>query len=470
MSPRQLPSKRFSGRSTWRDYQQFLNKERQARPGRVSGVWVGALVFTLVLAACFFCFPYANQYLIQPVFSLFKSRGPNKAVPAPKPAARAWARDRVRDLLSGQNLLNRADPDLEVTKNSRRYKVKTTLDPRLQTLLAQGLDKANSRYIGIVLMEPDTGRLKAVVGYDRDDPANNPCFSTLFPAASLFKIVTAAAAIQEKGFAPQTPLSYNGRKYTLYKSQLENKNNKYTRNITFAKAFALSINPVFGKIGVHHLGQESLGDYAKAFGFNQPIDFDENLALSRFSVSQKPFHIAEIACGFNRQTTLTPLHAALMVADLVNKGVQARPFVVDAVFSGSGNPVYQQEKNHARRVVAPKTADLLMDLMGRTISAGTAKKAFRGASKDKVLSRLRIGGKTGSILDKGRTVRIDWFSGFAVYPKDNTALALAVVVGHEKYIGKRAAAYGREAIKAYFQNHFEAMAARKAPSATAKKQ
>jgi cell division protein FtsI/penicillin-binding protein 2 len=94
-------------------------------------------------------------------------------------------------------------------------------------------------------------------------------------------------------------------------------------------------------------------------------------------------------------------------------------------------------------------------MMRRTVSHGTARKIFRRRSKDKVLSRLTIGGKTGSIDTPDHKARCDWFVGFADGPDPNDAIAVSVLVAHEKYIGRRAGEYARRAVKEYFRRRLE---------------
>ena len=95
-----------------------------------------------------------------------------------------------------------------------------------------------------------------------------------------------------------------------------------------------------------------------------------------------------------------------------------------------------------------------MGFMEKTITSGTAKKSFRRFKRDSTLSRLEIGGKTGSLYNEDNTVKYDWFTGFAKEKNGNKALALAVVVGHRKYIGTRAASYGKMMFKHYFKSYF----------------
>ena len=90
--------------------------------------------------------------------------------------------------------------------------------------------------------------------------------------------------------------------------------------------------------------------------------------------------------------------------------------------------------------------------MEATIRYGTSRKAFRGYQKDEVLSKLNIGGKTGSIYNRSHELKYDWFVGFADLKNGNHKVAVAVVVAHEKYIGIRASRYAYMAMKKYYAN------------------
>ena len=98
-----------------------------------------------------------------------------------------------------------------------------------------------------------------------------------------------------------------------------------------------------------------------------------------------------------------------------------------------------------------KTAQEMEHLMRETVRRGTARKIFRRRSKDRVLSQLVIGGKTGSIDNKTHDARYDWFVGFARHSKSQAVIAVSVVVAHEKYIGRRAGEYARMAMQEYFR-------------------
>jgi cell division protein FtsI/penicillin-binding protein 2 len=328
----------------------------------------------------------------------------------------------------------------------------------LQRYLLDHLDRRHARYIGLVAMQPDTGRVLALVGYDSSGSGKNPCLEERFPAASVFKIVTAAAAIEELGLLPDSSMTYNGRRHTLYKSQLRRQQNRYTNRTTLRKSFALSINPVFGKIGAHRLQRQLLDKYADAFGFNQQIDFETPLAASTIRITDEPYQWAEVASGFNQDTRISPLHGALIASVAVNGGHLMEPSVVERVTDPQGRVVYRSRTASIRDVISPQASRQLADLMGATVTSGTSRSAFRGSQRDWVLSKLQIGGKTGSINSRDNEARYDWFVGFAREKKGAEKMVVSAVVAHEKFIGRRAAEYARITIRQYFQ---EAFASRK---------
>jgi cell division protein FtsI/penicillin-binding protein 2 len=361
----------------------------------------------------------------------------------------------ARTLLKSISFANLKNKNLDFFSDGRKFQVYTSLDIRLQNFLQKKLNVSTSRHIGIVGMDPVTGKVLSMVGFDKTDPSNNPCVDNRFPAASIFKIVTASAVIEKCGFNPDSKLTYNGGKHTLYKSQLKNRKNKYTNRVTFRDSFAQSVNPVFGKIGALFLGKTTLEKYALAFGFNRDIDFEIQLEPSAVYLSDEPYQWAEVACGFNQETKLSPLHGAMIASAIINQGKIMEPSIVDQIVDQKGKIIYRNRLVTINQAITPETSKILNSLMATTIRSGTCKKAFRGYRKDKILSKLNIGGKTGSMDTKSHDARYDWFVGFAEEKDGPKKIALSVIVAHEKYIGPRASYYARIAMKEYFANYFK---------------
>lgn len=382
------------------------------------------------------------------------------SVPEPVPRPQLTL-PKVRELVNRVDILNTDQNHFFVDTPTESYTLHTRLDTRLQKEIISALERLKQmergkpQRIAMVAMDGQTGMIKAMAGFDLDNQEANPCTASAFPAASIFKIVTASAAIDSLGYSADTPVFFNGQKYTLYKRQLKESRNQYTSRISLARAFGESINPVFGKIGKNELGRESLDSYARAFGFNLVPETDLILETGQFAVTENEYHLAELGCGFNRDTRISPLFGAAMVTAVLNQGQVLVPRMLDRIELPDGTRVYTGKKQVYTTPIRPRTADAMITLMETTITKGTARKAFRGYTRDKVLSKLTIGGKTGSLYSTDRTVKYDWFVGFGQEKKSKKSLVISVMVGHRKYIGTRASTHARTMLKTYFQPRSE---------------
>jgi len=436
----------------WRAYQQSL-KQRQKiidrshtlKKGVVRSLAGGALA-ALVIALAVSLVPRIKATLEAP------PAPPQKKDPNP------LTQDSLRRPPIPRALAHLDRKVLQVTQEDKELTVTTTLDLELQALLINEFKRniarkrGTPRYVAAVAVDPATGRILSMAGFSKEEGAENPSLEAVYPAASIFKIITASAAAEKLGLTPQSSLSFNGGKYTLYKRQLNEKKNRYTNTITFRDSFAQSVNPVFGKLGALKLKKENLSGYADRFLFNQDIAFDLPVEKSCIAIGDKPYEWAEVACGFNRVTRISPLHGALIGATAVTGGDIPAPYLVDSVVTAGGEELTVPRPPTLGRAVPQKVSATLNELMQRTIRSGTASKSFAGYRRDPVLKTLTLGGKTGSISNRTRDVRVDWFVGFAKEKKTGRSMAIAVVVGHQAYIGTRASAYARKAITCYFSH------------------
>jgi cell division protein FtsI/penicillin-binding protein 2 len=431
--------------SSWRDYQTGMSKKftRVPPPQRriaLRTVVVGLL--TLIVAFGLFSFLRSGAVVF-----------PLDATATTATTTEQLSKEEIRQLLDERAFGHLTVKDLSLSAAGSTLHVETTLNPDLQNYLLDTIDRVNSRYVGIVVMEGESGRVLALAGYDRTDAFGNPCLRSQFPAASIFKIVTAATAMDHCGYSANSPMHYSGSKHTLYKRQLTDKVDRYTTTIPLHEAFADSINPVFGKLGELRLRKPLLEQAAATFGFNQPLDFEVNLPPSQFLISDQPYNWAEVASGFNLGTTLSPLHGAALATAVLNGGRMVTPTIVENIVDAQGNSLYHRpEAVESRQIMSARAATELGEMMESTITSGTARKAFRKHQTDKVLAPLQIGGKTGSLDNASHDVRFDWFVGFARERHGQKELVVAVMVGHEKFIGIRASDYARRAMTYYFAN------------------
>lgn len=432
-------NKRPPDRISWREFQK--SNRRRRRPVKFLKLIV---LITAVAAAGYGLLQGAGTLVSRVQLASINPLKYGFMIPAWKDPA---------GILDAGSLRNLRQPVFTIEVEDKQYRVETSIDPVLQgTLLSEveeitSRERYCSRFIGIVVMKADTGRVLSMVSFDKENPYRNTCVNCQFPAASIFKIVTAAAAVEALGLTADSHVNYSGSKHTLYRGQLKDTVPRYTNTLSLADSFAQSVNPAFGKIGAGMLGKKEIEEYAQRFGFNQEITFDIPVAPSRLVAPADRYHLAEIACGFNTETTITPLHGAMIGSAVLNGGRMKPPAIVERITGPSGRTVYERKDLAAKQVISEKASRELYRMMLATVSSGTARRIFRDANRHAALKDLNIGGKTGSI---NNNPKFDWFIGFAENPRTHDGIVISAVVAHEDYIGEKAGQYARIAMETYF--------------------
>jgi len=204
------------------------------------------------------------------------------------------------------------------------------------TILRYGrrlLHRYHPKYGAVAFVESSTGRVLGLINYSHEkEPflGHDLYVRSYFPAASVFKTVTATGVLEKGGFTVQSKCRTVGKNHTLYTYQLEKELDHY-RTVSLADAFAYSINPVFGRLGVHVLGKQGLVQAADRYGFFDTIPFELSSDPQSLKLLDSTFALAEVASGFNQETRISPLFGALMAAGVSQKGSIPRPTLVDSV-------------------------------------------------------------------------------------------------------------------------------------------
>lgn len=311
-----------------------------------------------------------------------------------------------------------------------------TIDPDLQRFVAETASKYKLHYGAMVVMDAHSGAILAMYGKDVHGEDCRVCLKANH-AASVFKIVTALAAL-ENGFSPGSVFTYTGGAHTLYKSQLVERRDRWTADITLADAFAKSNNVVFGKIGMHRLGESPILLAAMKLGFWKSSLPEVDAEPSTLYLPEDPYALAELASGFNRKTKITPLHAAQMAAAAVNGGRLVTPRLV------------RGSQPEAAQVMSPKTASMLADLMQETVRSGTLASEFRSARSDRVLKDITIGAKSGSIDGDDPPGRRNWFVGFALDEDTGNAISIGCLLVLNERFWIQADTFSRLVMHYYF--------------------
>ncbi len=311
-------------------------------------------------------------------------------------------------------------------------RVNYTIDPELQMRAEKLLSQYRPDHASLVAVDVHTGAILAMATFNRDaTPTDQLATRALFPAASIFKIITAAAAIDQGKAYSETQISYNGSNHTLYKRNVEDESrNRWTRTVTLRDAFARSINTVFGKVGLFRVGADDLLNYAEKFYFNREIPSDIEVDVSRVILDPRDqWALAESSAGFTRRTTLSPMHGALMAAAIANDGELRAPYLVESVVDPLGRMVYRGNGESLGASIVPYSAQQMRLLMNETVMRGTSRKIFRGFGRQD--TEIQVGGKTGSLDGDKIQGRTDWFVGYA--SNDGRSIAVGIVTVNRKY-------------------------------------
>lgn len=319
-------------------------------------------------------------------------------------------------------------------------KVSYTLDERLHEAVSKVYRAYRPDYASFVAIDPDSGKVLALSSFTRSqEDWQNLALGSNYPAASIFKIVTVAGVLDQNKVSPETIIPFNGKSTTLYKRQtLRHKDSKYTRRFSLKEAFAKSTNPIFGRLGVQKLGKDSMLEYIDKFGFHRAISADLKVPESRFMLPlDDEWQLAEAGSGYTRDIRIGPMHAATMMATIMNSGRSITPYVVNSLEDSNAMYLYQAPKLASEQIISEQAASDIMRMMTETVRIGSARKSFRRAHRYKTFKGMKYGGKTGSLTGDSPQGRYDWFVGYAEKGGKRIAYA-SLIINKEKWYVKSA--------------------------------
>ena len=345
--------------------------------------------------------------------------------------------------------------------------VALSVDLMVQHIVEQEVARLAAEYnpesVSVIVSEPSTGAVMAMANYPTYDPnefyntkkypidsQRNRALTDLIEPGSTFKIVPAAAALNEGIVAPEDifqtgveRVSYKGRSL-----KLPSDHHTYD-SLSMHDIVVKSSNRGAAHLGLI-LGENRLHDYAEAFGFGEKTGFDLGGEVSGTLHSVKNWDgltITRLPMGHAVSATPMQIHGAMSV--IANKGVLMEPLIAERVFDAAGNDIVHFSPKAKRRVVstevAQTVADMLVDVVGKD---GTARKA--------AIDNYSVAGKTGTTqkIVNGKYSRqhhVASFSGF--FPANKPALVITVVVDEPQLKG---VGYGGSVSAPAFRNIAEA--------------
>ncbi len=295
------------------------------------------------------------------------------------------------------------------------FDVTLTIDHKLQSYASDLLSGRNG---SIILLDAKSGAVRAMVSNPTFDPSeeyltshweeltereDSPFLSRatggLYAPGSTWKIITAAAALsggfENEIFDDQGKIILGGREYI-------NSKEKAFGEIDLYKAFALSSNVVFAKLG-STMGKEGLSIYedfllGKQIGFDIPLE--ESFLSDRISKMSEA-DIASTSIGQGK-LMVTPLYMTLVASAIANNGEIIKPYLAESIDKGEFN-VYKAKRKVLKRAISEEDAEKIKEMMRLCVTEGTGQAAN--------LKAIEVYGKTGTAQNE-REKSHDWFIGF----------------------------------------------------------
>jgi len=331
--------------------------------------------------------------------------------------------------------------------------VTLTIDADLQSIveghLARAADTLNAERAFAIFLDPSSGEILAAVSvpHRANGQGRNWPFTDQYEPGSTFKVVTAAAALEDNVVAPDEYFDAGNGTCQIVPGTFFHDTHRRA-GLTFRDAMRYSSNIVMGKIALK-VGPERLYREATSFGFGSltGIQFPGETA----GRLRSPEHWSGRSCptiAIGHEVTVTPLQLALGYAAIANGGVLMQPRLVREVRDARGNLVRRESAQALHRVFSEGTAHMLCAMLQSVVDSGTATPAR--------IADFPIAGKTGTAqkwdADNHSYTRGMYMSSFAGFaPADHPDLVGVIVIdnprGKHYYGGEVAAPVFRAVIQ-----------------------
>ena len=290
-----------------------------------------------------------------------------------------------------------------------------------------------------VVLDPATGNVLAYAG---TDPRRLPP-GEVYPAASLVKVVTAAAALESAPAAARRLCRYVGNPYRLTPARVVPP--KRGTEITLERALAMSNNQCFAQLAVNDLGAPRMLELIRRFGLLQRPGPAHEAGQAADPHGDR-FALGKLGSGL-AGLQITALHAAEIASTLAD-GKRRAPRWIESVSDAKGESYALPELPAPVQVLKPALAADLREMMIATTVSGTARRAFRSVHGRPILRAMSVAAKTGSLSGKTPPGRYEWL--IALAPAEQPKVAIAVLVVQEKRWHTTASQIGAQILNAIF--------------------
>jgi cell division protein FtsI (penicillin-binding protein 3) len=315
-----------------------------------------------------------------------------------------------------------------------------TIDEKIQYIAERELETAMQQTRAesgtVVVQNPKTGEILALANRPTFNPnlarditpqkLKDHAVSDVYEPGSTFKVVTIAAALEEKLTRPEE--MFDCQIGSIVINGMRIRDSKPHGVISVADVLAVSSDVGAIKIALR-LGEERFYKYIRAFGFGQQTGIElpgETRGMTKPLNRWSKVSIGAISMG--QEIGITPLQLVSMISTIANDGVWTAPRIIAGTTAPQGTPqMVAFRPGTQRRVISPMTAALMKQMMQGVILSphGTGKRA--------ILEGYSAAGKTGTgqkvdpaTRAYSRTKYVASFAGFA--PVNDPAVTVAVIL------------------------------------------
>lgn len=356
--------------------------------------------------------------------SALRSKLPSLSLKIQKHAVKSDDWKKNLDLSQGERRENTL-----VQKLKNQTEVVYTLDPTLQKQTRALFTRYEIPYAALVAIDLEKNEVITMVGYSAADENlsdRHLCLTPWAPSASIFKLVTASALL-EQGVSAEKNVCYHGGRRRLSLKHLQDHPKWDTSCRTLSEAIARSTNPIIAKLADRHLSRNNLLNWAKHYGFNQAIPLALPVVPSRAQIPSDRLARAQTAAGFWR-VDMSALHGALIASVPARQGFMRWPRLVRKVHFANGKKLIPPNPK-ATRIMKRSTAKDLAKMMLKTTSPiGTGRRGFISRRGTPYLENFAVAGKTGSLSRTHPALSYSWFVGYGPY--ENPKVAFAVLLAN----------------------------------------
>ena len=282
-----------------------------------------------------------------------------------------------------------------------------TIDRNMQELvekaLKDGVNEFSAASASAVVVDPYTGEILAMASYPTFDPnskkqgvgrmAKNDIVAMSYEPGSTFKVITAAAALENDVIPEDTVFENEGKCWSWNPKSDRICDTHVYGDMDMAEAMVQSSNIVYAKVA-DKVGAEKLYRMARNFGFGMKTS--ENFYGEESGRLYMPYELTKDdrtlkTMGFGHAVSVTPIQMVMAYSAVANGGNLMEPMIVKEWRDADGNLVEKKSPVTVRRVISEKTAASIRKMLNRVVNSGTAK---RVASKK--IPDVIFGGKTGT--------------------------------------------------------------------------